>query len=399
MLPPVLSPVSAAALARAIPATLGFDVDDRDAVQAALCAKYRMEGALLTDSGTSALVVALRAVTKPGDTVAYPAYACIDLTTAALAAGLKVRLYDLDPATLSPDLDSVRAAVHRGVQAIVVAHLFGYPADVKGVVAIADGNGIPVIEDAAQGAGGALNGQRLGALSNLSILSFGRGKGTTAGSGGAVLSRSPQLVARLKRARNDLGAAQRGGKEILKLAAQMAFSPPELYRLPASIPALRLGEMVFHPPSEPRAMTATAVSLLQSALRLDADEVEARKTRARLFLARGGSYRTITPVRPISGGEPGYLRLAMLQSKGDAPIPTDLGSARGYPMTLAEHRELSSSLLPGERAGRGAQYLRDRLFTLPTHSGVRARDISNLFDWLGSRELAPAAGLTPVRAW
>ena len=399
MVPPVLSPVSVGALAGALPATLGFDRGDRDAVQAALCAKYTMESALLTNSGTSALVVALRALASPGDTVAYPAYACIDLTTAALAAGLKVRLYDVDPATLSPDLDSVRATIRRGVHVIVVAHLFGYPSDVRGVTSIADEYGIPVIEDAAQGAGGALNGRRLGGISNLSILSFGRGKGTTAGSGGAVLSRTPDLVARLKRAGKKLGAAHRGGKEIFNLAAQVVFSPPELYRLPASIPALRLGEMVFHSPTEPAAMTATAVSLLQSALRLDGDEVEARKTRARLFLARGGSYRNTTPVKPIAGGEPGYLRLAMLQSRGDAPAPTSLGSARGYPMTLAEHRELGSILHAGESAGKGAQYLRDRLFTLPTHSGVRARDIANLFAWLGARELAPAAGFAPVRAW
>ena len=70
---------------------------------AALRARYAATDVVLTDSGTSALILALQALVPAGGTVAYPAYACIDLTAAALGAGMRVRLYDLDPATLSPD--------------------------------------------------------------------------------------------------------------------------------------------------------------------------------------------------------------------------------------------------------------------------------------------------------
>src|SRR5262245_61247127 len=93
---------------------------------------------VLTDSGTSALVLAMRITAGRDGVVGLPAYACVDLAAAALAAGVRVRLYDVDPATLSPDLDSVRHMMSRGVSAIVVAHLFGFPADVHAVRELAD---------------------------------------------------------------------------------------------------------------------------------------------------------------------------------------------------------------------------------------------------------------------
>src|SRR5262249_44483228 len=122
------------------------------------------------------LVLAMRIAAGTSGVVGLPSYACVDLAAAALGAGVRVRLYEVDPATLSPDLDSVRRMISRGVSAIVIAHLFGYPSDVPAVRELADREGVPVIEDAAQGAGGSLHQTRLGALGELAVLSFGRGK-------------------------------------------------------------------------------------------------------------------------------------------------------------------------------------------------------------------------------
>lgn len=182
--PPVLSHVPARALVDGLGAAVGVRASACDHVSAALRQRYGCLDALLTDSGTSALILALQKIVPLGGTVAYPAYGCIDLTTAALGAGVRVRLYDVDPATLSPDLDSVRAVIRRGVDAIVVAHLYGYPADMIAVAKIAGEEGIPVLEDAAQGAGGTLCDALLGSIGDVAVLSFGRGKGTTGGSGG-----------------------------------------------------------------------------------------------------------------------------------------------------------------------------------------------------------------------
>jgi perosamine synthetase len=388
--PPVLSPVPPSALLGGLAAACGLR-ERGGKVAPVLKERFNASDVILTDSGTSALILALRALVPAGATIAYPSYACIDLTAAALRAGMRVRLYDLDPTTLSPNLDSVRATIGRGVDAIVVAHLYGYPADVAGVQKLAALHGIPVIEDAAQAAGGTLHGRRLGSFGDISILSFGRGKGTTCGSGGAVLCLNPALTNLAHRMRAQLGAPASGVREVGVLAAQWLLSRPFLYRLPASIPGLKLGEMVYHAAGEPRPMSAAAATMLSTTLEIADRELRCRRDHAYDLLTRLNGTRRVMAVRPIAGGESGFLRAAFIDSVGDwSPRPA-LGALRGYPLTLEEQPELQSILAPGERAGKGAALLRDRLFTLPTHSHVADRDVGRLSDWLASPTSASQA--------
>jgi perosamine synthetase len=344
--------------------------------------RFGARDVLLTDSGTSALILALRTLVPPGGTIAYPGYSCIDLTTAAVGAGVRVRLYDLDPNTLSPDLDSVERAINRGVNAIVVAHLYGYPADVISVQELAAKYGIPVIEDAAQAAGGTLRGLRLGSLGDISILSFGRGKGMTTGSGGAIMVRTGALRARLMLLRDKLRPGRRGGREIGSLTAQWLLSHPLLYRIPASVPALKLGEMVYHPPRQPRAMPLSASAMLGSVLRNDDQEVASRRARANDLLSWIDGSTRITAVRSLTDGESGFLRFALSDTTGRLVARPPFGVLRGYPLTLEQHEQLQPMLAQGERAGKGSVLLRDRLFTLPTHSRVGTRDLMRLRHWL-----------------
>ena len=389
--PPVLSPISVRGLLEGFAAAIGLTDGAHNNVSLALQQRYGCREALLTDSGTSALILALRKLVPQGGTVAYPAYGCIDLTTAALGAQVHVRLYDVDPATLSPDLDSLRGAIRRGVDAVVVAHLFGYPADITGVAAVAAGQGITVIEDAAQAAGGSLHGALLGSLGDIAILSFGRGKGVTGGSGGAVLVRTPELADWMLRTRSDLRAASRGVMDVGKLAAQRVFSHPNLYRLPASIPGLRLGEMVYHPPRTPVRMSSASSAMLRRSLEGQCQETSRRRHRAKEWVSRLRDAARITLIRPIPGGESGFLRLALTDNSRALKPCTSLGALRGYPMTLDQHPQLAPLLHRGERAGKGSEFLRDRLFTLPTHNRVDRHDVSRLNDWLGIPELDPNA--------
>ncbi|HJQ10485.1 MAG TPA: DegT/DnrJ/EryC1/StrS family aminotransferase [Gemmatimonadaceae bacterium] len=386
-LPPVSSPIPVRALVDGIGAAIGLLPAGNEIVAAALRRRYGAVDALLTDSGTSALILALRKLVPLGGTVAYPAYSCIDLTSAAVGAGVRVRLYDLDPVTLSPDLSSVRKAIARGVDAIVVAHLYGYPADVIGVRALAQSEGIPVIEDAAQGAGGRIDGLQLGSLGDVSILSFARGKGTTGGSGGALLTKTPAF-------RDWTGATRagltfsRGGIEVLNLTAQRVLSHPWIYRVPSSIPALRLGEMVYREPRRPRGMSRVSVAVLRRTLDVEDLQVSARRNRAANLLSCLDRTAAATPVRSIPGSESGFLRLAFLDAAGSMSPRSDLGALRGYPMTLGEHPQLRPLLHPGEKAGTGATFLRDRLFTVPTHAGVSDADVARLAVWLNGETAA-----------
>lgn len=335
----------------------------------------------LTDSGTSALVAALRMMIGKNGTVAFPAYACVDLAAAARFAGARVRLYDIDPRTLGPDLDSLAATIARGVDAIVVAYLYGFPVDMHGVEKMARSAGVPVIEDAAQGAGGIFDGRVLGSFGALSILSFGRGKGTTGGNGGALLCRDTALTEKFLEARRTLGPRPAGWRDLFGVTAQWLLGRPTLYGIPSAIPSLRLGEMVYHPAHEPRSLSWTAASLVRRALGTAPRDVAIRRRIAAALDMAAVEGADITSINPIPEAVSGYLRFPVLDHGSRVERP-DMGILRGYKLTLHEQMELRPCLIAGEPPTPGAQELARTLFTLPTHYMVKPSDIKGMMEWL-----------------
>jgi len=289
----------------------------------------------------------------------------------------------------------VGSVILREDDAIVVAHLYGYPADMIGVASLAAEAGIPVIEDAAQSAGGSLRGAVLGSIGDIAILSFGRGKGTTGGSGGAVLVRTPALAEWTSRARSDLQEGSRGAIAMVSLAAQRLLSHPYLYRLPSSMPGLKLGEMVYRSPQRPRAMSSASAAVLRRTLADESRQLSARRARAVELFSRVRDASYVAAVRPVAGGESGFLRFALIDTRGKLGPCVDLGAVRGYPLTLGEHLQLGPLIRPGETPGKGSKFLRDRLFTVPTHSQVGQYDLARLAEWLEGREVESRA-LVPV---
>jgi perosamine synthetase len=378
---PVHSPISIGGLLSGVGAATGLLPSRHNAVAASIARTFGARRTVLTDSGTSALVLAIRALVPAGGTIALPGYGCIDLSAAVLFAGVRARLYDLDPSTLSPDLDSLRRALSRGVDAIVVAHLYGYPADVPAVRALAAQHGACVIDDAAQGAGSTMHGIRSGGLGDLGVLSFGRGKGTTGGSGGALLVTNDAHDSAVEKM-SSFGAPPLGGRTLVPLAAQWVLGRPALYRLPSSIPALKLGEMVYHPAHEPRALSHTSAAVLAGALERDDDEIRARRERADWLRTLVGASQRFRAVRVVRGGEAGYLRFAVVGPSSNVTPDVSIGALRGYPLTLEQHEPLRGVLHEGERAGAGSRTLRDQLFTLPTHSLVSRADVARCGRWL-----------------
>lgn len=379
--PPAFSPVSLAGLLRGALSASGLPGSSDRTLVEELSRLFAASKVTLTDSGTSALAMAMRVAVPAGAPVALPAYSCIDLVTAAQGAGVKVRLYDLDPSTLSPDLASLRQTVQRGVGAIVLAPLFGYAVDVTGVSEIAAQAGIPLIEDAAQSAGAEFRGKRVGAFGTISILSFARGKGTTGGSGGALLVHDTSYHERADQVASSMAPAATGWSDVLKLSAQWILGRPSLYRIPSSMPGLRLGEMIYHAPHAPRQISRAACTVLDSAMALNDAEVASRRLRAQEIQALLMDGHSFSFIKSVTDSVAGFLRLAVLDMKGRAvPVPR-LGILRGYPLTLDQHPMSRTVVVSGETAGRGARELRDQLFTLPVHSRMNARDVHEISAW------------------
>ena len=380
---PVSSTITVRSLVRAVGPALGGGAGARAALETELRHAFGAERALLVDSGTSALALALRAAAKPGGVVALPAYTCVDIGAAAIFAQLRVRLYDVDPVSLSADLESVARVLAQGTDVVVASHLYGYATDVPGIAALAASHGATVIEDAAQGAWGSLGGVRLGAFGPLSVLSFGRGKGMTGAGGGALLATSDAQVAALDAMRPHLASARSGVMTLTMAKAQWILGRPSLYALPSSIPSLHLGETIYHPAHEAREITGVSASLVREALaRADAD-LQLRTLHAReLELAARGA-KGVQVIRAVEGATPGYLRLPvrLTDTRGATREHARLGIVHGYPETLAELPELAPLVIGNETLA-GARELASNLVTLPTHAFLTKNDLRMLYEWM-----------------
>jgi dTDP-4-amino-4,6-dideoxygalactose transaminase len=350
-------------------------------IRAALIRRFHAHSVALTDSGTSALVLALRLAAGPSGTVAYPAYVCADLIAAARFVGVRVRLYDVNPQTLSPDLDSLRRVAAEGVDAIVVANLYGFPVDILAVRAIAAEHGITVIEDAAQHAGATVHGKVSGSFGDLTVLSFGRGKGMTAGSGGALLAISDRWLHPVEDIAGALATPARGAAPLIATTAAWILGRPWLYAAPSSIPALHLGETVYHDAHDPHPLSRAATALLATTL-IDAEHhIELRRQHATVLRAAAVESARLRAVTAIQGGVPGYLRFPIVTANEPTPAPA-LGIVRGYPRPLNEQPELQPILLPSSDTFPGAATLAAKLLTIPTHHLVTPRDLTDLTQWL-----------------
>jgi dTDP-4-amino-4,6-dideoxygalactose transaminase len=387
---PAYSPLPLRAVLAGAGGALAGRGDAPRPVEALLAHQFGADAVLLTDSGTGALALAIRSCldTAPGSAVAIPAYGCYDLATAADGAGSPVVVYDVDPATLAPDLDSLRRAVGRGARAVVLVHLYGVPVDPEPVRAATAGSGAWLIEDAAQGTGATLRGRPLGSFGDLTVLSFGRGKGNTGGRGGALLSPAAAGVDLVARARGRVQGGARGVREVVQLGAQWLLGRPSLYVLPASLPFLQLGETVYHRPAAVRALSAVAAKALEVTWPLREREATTRRAHAARLLARGAN--GLAPVAVPSGAEAGYLRLPFMASAAArAEAATSraraLGIMPGYPAALSDLPGFGDRVLNLNESLPGARLLAERLVTLPVHSLLSERDLTALEAWAAAR--------------
>jgi dTDP-4-amino-4,6-dideoxygalactose transaminase len=342
----------------------------------ALAEFFGVRGVVLTDSGTTALTLAIRALLREAgtDRVAIPGYSCYDLATAVRGAGARAVLYDLNPATLGPDWDSLGRALEAGVGAVVVAYLYGLPFDLRRVRAIADAAGVPVIEDAAQGVGASIGGKPLGSFGDLAVLSFGRGKGVTGGRGGALLALTEAGASAARREQLP-GHRARGVMELVTLGAQALLARPSLYALPASLPFLGLGETVYRAPRPLRRESRVSAAVAEVNWAMREREIAVRRVNAERLVRAAEEGSWLRSYRPFEGAEAGWLRFPVLAPEDAAPrlrAARALGVMPAYPRALAD---LAPLPLAAEPVTPEARVLARRLWTLPTHSLLGEREV------------------------
>lgn len=155
--------------------------------------------AIVTNNGTTALHLALVALgIGEGDEVIVPALTYIASANAVKYCGATPIFADSDPVTMTIDPVDAAAKITPRTKAIMPVHLYGHPADMDRINALAARHGLAIVEDAAEAHGALCNGRKVGALGNCGVFSFFGNKIITTGEGGAVVTNDDRLAAKLR---------------------------------------------------------------------------------------------------------------------------------------------------------------------------------------------------------
>jgi perosamine synthetase len=150
-----------------------------------------------TFNGTIALHLVLAALNiGPGDEVIVPSLTFVSTANAVTYTGAKPVFVDSEPETWNIDPKAIEAAFTPRTRAIIPVHLYGHPADMDAINAIAEAHDLIVIEDAAEAHGACYKGRPVGSLGRAAIFSFMGNKIITTGEGGAVVTNDQALAGR-----------------------------------------------------------------------------------------------------------------------------------------------------------------------------------------------------------
>lgn len=168
-----------------------FEVSFAQAVEAAYCVSCA--------NGTDALYLAMKALNiQPGDEVITTAHSWISTSAMITHAGGKVVFCDTDDQTYTIDPAAIERAVTPRTVGIIPVHLYGQPADMDAVMAIAKKHGLWVIEDCAQAHLARYKGRQVGTFGDAATYSFYPGKNLGAmGDAGAVVTGDKNLADRM----------------------------------------------------------------------------------------------------------------------------------------------------------------------------------------------------------
>ncbi|HWW68067.1 MAG TPA: DegT/DnrJ/EryC1/StrS family aminotransferase [Solirubrobacterales bacterium] len=171
-----------------------------------------VDDAVSVSSGTTALHLGVRALGwGPDEEVLTSPFSFVASANCLLYEGARPVFCDVDPETLNLDPAAVEAAVGERTVGILPIHVFGYPAAMPALEAIAEAHGLGLLEDACEALGAVdSEGRRVGARANLATFAFYANKQLTTGEGGMIVPSDAEAAARLRSERNQGRAADMG---------------------------------------------------------------------------------------------------------------------------------------------------------------------------------------------
>jgi dTDP-4-amino-4,6-dideoxygalactose transaminase len=176
---------------------------------------------IAVNSGTSGLHLALTALgVTQGDEVIVPSFTFAATANAVALTGANPVFVDIDPQTFNIDPAAIEAAITPRTRAIQPVHLYGQPAAMKEIMAIAARHDLIVAEDSAQAHMASLDGTPVGAFGATGVFSFYPTKNMTSGEGG-MISTASDVVARQCRLLRNQGMEKRYVNEVIGFNTRM----------------------------------------------------------------------------------------------------------------------------------------------------------------------------------
>ncbi|ACL73448.1 DegT/DnrJ/EryC1/StrS aminotransferase [Thioalkalivibrio sulfidiphilus HL-EbGr7] len=359
----------------------------------ALMERFQLRGCEFVSSGRAGMTLLLQTLYRfrgePQRTeVIIPGYTCYSVPASIERAGLRVRVCDVSPDTLSYDLRRLDNFDFSRVLAVVSANLYGLPNDLPAIEALARKHGVFMVDDAAQALGATHGGRSVGSFGDAGIFSLDKGKNITSMQGGILVTRSAEIAEALKESADALPppALRDTGLQVAKMLIYAALLPPARYGITRKLPFLGLGRTPYQTYS-PLTRYSPALGAMAHVLysRLDALAGQ-RRDNARRLLDAVARHSPLRAISPLPDTTPVYVRLPLLaqdRQSRDSLLQTldaaGVGATASYPTAVTDIPELRARLLAEDLDScPGAREVAERIVTLPTHPYVSSSDIERI---------------------
>jgi dTDP-4-amino-4,6-dideoxygalactose transaminase len=349
---------------------------------------FKVKHVFLVSSGKAAIYLTLNALqqTSKRQEVIIPAYSSFCLASAVARTKLPIKLCDIDPETLDFDLAKLKSMVTEKTLAVIPVHNYGLVCNMNEIQNLALEKGAYVVEDAAQAAGALFGGRKVGTIGEIGILSLGRGKNICTLGGGVILTDKASIAELITKAiekypRESIISGL--GSFMTGLALSFLLNP-ESYTIPSNLPFLNLGANLFDPNFKIYRFPNLKGEIGgKTFLYLDKYN-EIRIQNARSFNDNLSENNLLRIPSPNPDGHSVYLRYPIIFKNKKAREQVykllnqnGLGVSTSYPTPLNQIN-LFRKYLDNEGEFPGAQFVADRILTLPTHPYVRMGDIQKI---------------------
>lgn len=340
--------------------------------------------AVAVGSGRLAMRLLLASLELPGGSeIIIPAYTLKDLLPIIISLGLVPVAADIDPEHWNISAATVAPVLTNKTKAIIALHLFGNPAPMPELQALAEANGLKIIEDCAHSAGSSFAGKPTGSAGSGAFFSFESIKPINTYGGGMVVTDDPDLAARIRGESTNLPPFSGLGRKLKTAAFEQLMFKSGLAFLPLLILSsphgqrlvTRLYRHIQPPPRVPYGYSGLQAELGMYRLSNLAERVAGRQRQAALLIPRLPD--SCRPQKVISGAAHNYY-FFVVRYDGDASrLRRRLLRHRfdvGFGPEIADD---CSALLAG-RPCPNANLLQRQALHLPLHEGISANQLARL---------------------